>query len=205
MGKVLHASASGYFPFCIVSGSKLNPSEYPFQTNLQNAMALFWKVKTWRVQGYITDTIVQPFYVKNDTSIFTPSDETQLVCAVGITINTFEEVSGEFEATSIGFFNYDVSGNGVGFDGNSYVPKFVFQGTYTTATFSRQGRSDTNPGSDSGNLTISGFATIPLYRQPDLSPEDPQAPFYENGSWTITPEEYWSYGGTYDTSTGLPL
>ena len=120
MGKVLHASYSGYFPFCLISQAKNNPSEYPFEVNLKNAMALFWKVKTWRVQGYITDTVVQPTYVKNDTSTFIPSDEAGLVCAAGFVIDIFTTGSGfSFESIDIGFFNFDLGGGGAGFNDNS--------------------------------------------------------------------------------------
>lgn len=205
MGRVLHASYSGYFPFCLISQSKNNPSEYPFEVNLKNAMALFWKVKTWRVQGYITDTVVQPTYVKNDTSTFIPSDEAGLVCAAGFVIDIFTDSEFSFESIDIGFFNFDLTGGGAGFNDNSYVPKFFFEGVYTTSNSSRQGRSDIDPGQTSGNLTISGFATVPLYRQPDLPPSDPLAPYYRDGDWTITPEEYWTYDGLYDASTGEPL
>lgn len=54
MGKVLHASGSGYFPFCLTKG--VPPStglgtNYPISLSLTKYMSWWWKVKTWNLTG----------------------------------------------------------------------------------------------------------------------------------------------------------
>lgn len=48
MGKILHASGSGYFPFCIQETQQVDPWDEPL--SLKEAMSLYWKVKSWTVQ-----------------------------------------------------------------------------------------------------------------------------------------------------------
>ena len=46
----LHASFSGYFPFCIKKQEEPpDPLGYPVAMSLKDAMALFWKTKTFRI------------------------------------------------------------------------------------------------------------------------------------------------------------
>jgi hypothetical protein len=53
----LHASKSGYFPFCLAEATE---GEYgagtvrPFEMSLEDAMALYWKYKSFKVTGSIT-------------------------------------------------------------------------------------------------------------------------------------------------------
>lgn len=48
MGKLLHASRSGYFPFCIESGNELSPTAFGIASpiSLQNAMSIYWRIKS---------------------------------------------------------------------------------------------------------------------------------------------------------------
>jgi len=48
MGKILHASGSGYFPFCIQETQQVDPWDEPL--SLKEAMSLYWKVKSWTIQ-----------------------------------------------------------------------------------------------------------------------------------------------------------
>ena len=208
MGRVLHASASGYFTECIGLWQKENPSSYPIDYSLELAMALFWRVRAWRFIGYITDTIRYPTHINKYTQeIFTPSSEEQLVCSGGFSSGSFTS-GNPFESILFSSFDYDLGGGGIKKSNNQiFLPRIFFEGTYTGDTFSKQGVSLTNPGQASGSLTLSFLGstqTIPLWRQADLVPPDPLAPYYENGDWEIQAAEYWSYGGTYDTTTGLP-
>ena len=66
MGKVLHASASGHFPFCLSTDPSLiwtptNPNSQlqlgPL--DLKTAMAVFWKVKSWDVFSEQDLTIIE--------------------------------------------------------------------------------------------------------------------------------------------------
>ena len=46
----LHASYSGYFPFCITEGGDVgNNTSNPVGMSLEDAMALYWKPKTFRI------------------------------------------------------------------------------------------------------------------------------------------------------------
>jgi len=47
----LHASGSGYFPFCIYEGAGNigDGTAYPIGMSLEDAMALYWKAKSFRI------------------------------------------------------------------------------------------------------------------------------------------------------------
>lgn len=54
MGKVLHASGSGYFPFCLTKGVPPETGKgtlYPISLSLTKYMSWWWKVKTWKLTG----------------------------------------------------------------------------------------------------------------------------------------------------------
>lgn len=48
MGKLLHASRSGYFPFCIESGNELGPQDFGIASpiSLEDAMTIYWRIKS---------------------------------------------------------------------------------------------------------------------------------------------------------------
>lgn len=48
MGKLLHASRSGYFPFCIESGNELGPTAFGITSpiSLEDAMSIYWRIKS---------------------------------------------------------------------------------------------------------------------------------------------------------------
>ena len=49
MGRVLHASYSGYFPFCLSEGDPSSVgtgTAFPLGMSLQNAMLLYWRIKS---------------------------------------------------------------------------------------------------------------------------------------------------------------
>jgi hypothetical protein len=60
MGKVIHASYSGYFPTCIISGTPTPSQEY-LSLTLEQAMALFWRVRTWeaKASGSFRDNVLE--------------------------------------------------------------------------------------------------------------------------------------------------
>jgi len=68
MAKVLHASASGYFPTCLSQSSTLATQ------SLVDAMEIYWKVKNWRLSTSGDYGDAQIFYSS------TATDETNLVC-----------------------------------------------------------------------------------------------------------------------------
>jgi len=54
MGKVLHASKSGYFPFCLTNGTPPSTgrgTDYPISLPLEQYMSWWWQVKTWTLTG----------------------------------------------------------------------------------------------------------------------------------------------------------
>lgn len=54
MAKVLHASKSGYFPFCLTNGVPPQTGKgtlYPISLPLTQYMSWWWKVKTWKLTG----------------------------------------------------------------------------------------------------------------------------------------------------------
>ena len=82
MAKVLHASASGYFPMCLTSFSSGYPS-FPLDT----AMEIYWKVKSWQVTGTYT---YGPYTVPiSQTFTSTLNNETGLVCLASYSSSDF--------------------------------------------------------------------------------------------------------------------
>ena len=96
MGQVLHASYSGYFPFCIGKDGNFGPDEglngggvYPVGMNLSDAMEAFWQVSAWQLTIGATTVNAQPKFYKSNELVQTPviiSDEEELVCAKGLEI-----------------------------------------------------------------------------------------------------------------------
>ena len=82
MAKVLHASASGYFPSCLPTFSSGYPS-FPLDT----AMEIYWKVRSWQVTGSYT---YGPYNVPiSQTFTSTLDDETGLVCLASYSSSDF--------------------------------------------------------------------------------------------------------------------
>lgn len=187
MGKVLHASDSGYFTSCVHDQEILAPSLYPAATSLEDAMKAFWRVRSWRVQGYITDEIIYPEYIKQNGDVFNPASEEELVCGRGFSININNSSGISSERITFSMFNYDLLGLGVGKNASgAYLPKMIFEAIYDDGVSSTEGYSDFDYGLLSGFFTlggISGFEAIQLYRAPSTLV----------GGWIITPDQYWSY------------
>jgi hypothetical protein len=85
MGKVLHASGSGYFPYCLrnypAEGVIIGPYQ-PLPMSLNAAMRVFWRIKRFRFYGTYT---LDPFgrqEVRNWEMIFERNAESEenLVC-----------------------------------------------------------------------------------------------------------------------------
>jgi len=198
MGKVLHASGSGYFPGCIVAG---DPADCPW--TLEKAMQTYWRVRTWTftASGIATesqdpsDTLEFSSTITGITSHNFQTSVPQtleegLVCG-----NYFDVPSpnGDFYSfiefgqpqTGGGLYNSGFVGEAV--DNRIYPLEFVF------------------PAIGSTLFDISILDTdIPINM---IYVNDEVGVTYDitSGSATLTPTEWWSYGGTYDTSTGEPL
>jgi len=166
MAKVLHASASGYFPSCLIEDASLATQ------SLADAMAIYWKVKSWT----ITITSAE-FPISPRTFTRTAPDETYLVC--------------DLTGGNSGFLPNDLNGflflNG--FYVNSYanptlygvVPEFLIRG--------ETGEYNSTGGEEFDVLvgTFSFFGqSYPLYRPSDEGDDRP-------ASGVIEPASYWPY------------
>lgn len=82
MGKILHASYSGYFPFCIVEDSNVGPETYyPVGLTIQKAMDLWWNIRSWQIAGTAINTQFIPKFVMADSSTKEIANVEELVCA----------------------------------------------------------------------------------------------------------------------------
>ena len=209
MGKVLFPD---YFPFCLGGLPPASPEilcrSYSGQAlSLDALMAAYWRVRQWKVDYSGTDTSGLPVTATGIHG-FNVGNEEDLVCA---TIPKFELLSFSSSYSPWGendFRLFSIEDNLSYAATSSY--RFAFSLLYYGADDLTQGGSV-----ESGNLcgegqqgvcnsqTISvtladaGSIELPVTLCPD--PEEAFA------NISITADLYWSYGGTYDTTTGYPL
>jgi hypothetical protein len=189
MGKVLHASGSGYFINCIEESADSIHAVW----TLENAIKTYWRVRSWNFSASGTaEGIDSPypwsFSFNNIASPYT--NEEQLVCGGGFSEN---DPDVDIEYAFIEFGQVKKVGNlyNAGFLGYAYAGiagvecsfSSIFSFTEVTSTLSVFGGV-----LPVGGQTLAGADTI-------LSITEA----------TLTPTEWWSYGGTYDTSTGARL
>jgi hypothetical protein len=166
MAKVLHASYSGYFPSCL--------NEFPelATQSLEDAMTIYWRVKSWTIT--ITST---EFPISPRTFTSTAPDEAYLVCDnSGVFGNGFSPNDEN------GFFFLN------GFYVNSYasptlygvVPQFLIRDDFT-----EYGSPVDEFSVLVGSYTVFG-QSYPLYRTNDEGDDSP-------ASGTIEPASYWPY------------
>jgi len=200
MGKVLHASGSGYFPGCIEESTDSKYAVWP----LEQAMQTYWRVRAWDFSANIVVRLFDYPEEGQNTDIPLESsvsdirqeaeDEQTLVCYSEFIRQ--DRLDGYPKSGDIFFFPYrkvgDLYYSGLGGlieDGQSNT-EFAFWAdnqTYPSAQF---------PISILGaTLDITAFYL-----------EDAE---YESEviscTASLVPSEWWSYGGTYNTSTGEPL
>jgi len=194
MGKVLHASASGYLPFCITPASTI-PQEvrgtyYPFALSLDQTVSLFWRVKKWTYEDNLGP-------VGENFQFFTPiENEENIVCnpALYSYFKTFDRGSA-IDPLEI-FSGTTRDYKPVLKVGDLYYPFIYFFGILQGSDFLT---SIDQEYPENGTFTMSWLGhniSAPLYGS-----TQPDPPFIAK----FTAQEYWSYGGTYDTSTGAPL
>jgi len=157
-------------------------------------MKMYWRVKTWRVSVTLSDRTV-PGSPTNGTYIsdcyWNVSSEEGLVCP-----GLFFVSSGGGEGwENFGFTIYQNT------DGNSIAAGFLFTPTGDSGEpeISSVSNLSNQPG---GTLSIENFGeggSCTIYVPNVTLPE------YGNLSINIRANEYWSYGGTYNTETGEPL
>jgi hypothetical protein len=200
MGKVLHASGSGYFPYCIQESTD---SRYAIWS-LENAMKTYWRVRSWNFSAsgifyYDADPFYYPFssYVGGIQSgsyydnIYT--EEEQLLCG-GSGFYSGDEYSDQSAIIQFGAIKmvdslYTTNMNGYIYDVNSAI-EYSFRSP--TPSFAEV----------SSTISICG-GTLPIGAR-RLETGEPE-PLISLDSASLTPASWWSYGGTYDTATGAPL
>ena len=202
MGKVLHASGSGYFPTCIQEAS--SPDHCPW--TLEKAMETYWRVRTWKFEVSGLESLAgdpEDFFpfsatIDNITSGIEGesnyNSEEQLVCSNGFFFNTVDD---DIFAV-IGFGDPEKSGSlyTSGISGYMYNEGLVCE--FRVYPEYPQDEPGVNR---SGTITVLG-ATLPLY----IYIFDPEETItFADVVATLTPTEWWSYGGTYNTSTGARL
>jgi hypothetical protein len=188
MGKVLHASYSGYFPYCI---QPYSPNQFePFfsTSSLENAMRLFWRIRKIRFYGtYQTD--LDPPETRNFDIVFASAagSEEELVCG-----NPGYVVESSTNIITEGFFSPSFTLEEITSHSGGYVVRLSWSAAFVD-TSGPTGFSAANP-------TAQPASPPPLGT---INFEGVQMNGENIPSYEIT--EFWSYGGTYDTATGLPL
>lgn len=204
MGRVLHASKSGYFPFCIKKAEPNDVGEgtgFPLKMTLKKAMELYWRIREWNF--YIDqDGIIADFNFQRRGDAEpdpNPTKEEELVCNIPIGGDFFR---GSFDQIQPGiYFKYpsledpDLQTQ-IYFLKNEttneieYYPSIAFTGNYVTRTWSSV---FTPPAEFTGTIEIETFGQFNC----SLSGPFPQ-------TIKMKPIKWWSYDGTYDENTGEP-
>jgi hypothetical protein len=219
MGKVLSAQGSGYFPTCIVSDP-----DYVGQVtgSLQDIMSLYWRVKNFKVSvsgsgifdlgdnpiscSFSGETGLQTIY----RNAFDPqpsiTDEASLVC--GYNIRSHEHLEGSGMSFILGGGEFGPAFMQMYFETvfsrpseSTYVIRFRFRLFETTLNV----LSITGNPSSQGDSNAVGSWSISLFGTNIIGTAYSQS--IASGSFNVnfTATEYWSYGGTYNTTTGEPL
>ena len=164
MAKVLHASASGYFPSCLIEDASLATQ------SLEDAMSIYWRVKSWTITisgisaRTFTQTAPNESYLVCDNSggggdAFSPSDENNTFFLNGFYVNSYSSPA-----------LYGV------------LPAFVIQ--QESAEYTSGGLEDFER--EVGSFSFFG-QSYPLYRVSEEDPEPPAA------SGVIVDSSYWPY------------
>jgi hypothetical protein len=193
MGKVLHASGSGYFPSCILAGE---PEDCPW--TLEKAMQTYWRVRTWEFEA--------SGRLQDKSKDFPPYSFS--LTASGITSVDAEEIPHTLEEGLVCYNSFLGGGAEIYFtqpekSGNLYnsglfgaVITFANTGDEMEFGFSAKNVNEYNLEILGVNIPMSAFV---IDDDPEIGVDVISA------TATLTPTLWWSYGGTYDTATGEPL
>ena len=155
MAKVLHASYSGYFPYCILPYQVSVFFPFVSRVSLAQAMSLFWRVKKMRIWGtYIAPYVGAPNEETRDWEMIAESaaiTEANLVCNPGTLItSSFNIVDQPFPPV----FGFSF-GDYVQSSGDLFVAPFEISGFFADtqgAGFSYKNPAQSGP----KTLTIEG-------------------------------------------------
>jgi len=207
MGKVLHASYSGYFPSCIGE----ERTQGVLNGSLEDLMYIYWRVKTWEIESVIGQLLVGDgpatwTFNQGVTPLgsINANTEEELVCGKtflqGASVSFEAETPPDPPSTISGdfgmFFTPTVSQNANGLYQITFYIEFSLASTRIFFS-SLPASFGADQGAQVGELTI--------------KPINIKTPIYGSGSITgtmnisVRATEWWSYGGTYNTQTGEPL
>lgn len=146
MAKVVHASYSGYFPYCLLPYRESEFFQAVSRVSLVNAMSLFWRVKKMRISGtYATHPPTEETRNWEMIAESAANDESKLVCNPGFIITSSLNIVDQPFPPSFGF------GGEVESFGEDFVVRFSVSGFFAD-TF-EAGFSYTNP-AQSGAKTL---------------------------------------------------
>ena len=207
MGKVLSAQGSGYFPSCIQPGSA-SGSQWNLDLTIEQGMALYWRTKQWRFEAsgsWISDNRVERVPVSGSGDVVKLNEiasEENLLCL------------GRGDEILLGYIPTDQRNLDIDMSFNIQSDVFTFLNSYQDKTKvypwfeinsvfiqSHNVREDQKIGTI--RFMFNGY-TI----SKNLYTDDGEPPWTgTNGNVLIDIicREYWSYGGTWNTSTGEPL
>ena len=197
MGKVLHASFSGYFPTCIIEGIP-TPSQDYLSLTLEQAMALFWRVKTWEARAsgsfYSYSIGSDITYTSNSFSDMTPSitiqEEKNLVCKGSETFSFSRNATANIPSPISGTIDFGYTFTSIKKNASTYYPSFFVVSINALSLYSPF-----------------FAAKIGTYKITYLDYDITGDIFSADGSSgsaliEIRAKEYWTYGGTYNSQTG---
>jgi len=200
MGKVLHASYSGYFPSCITEATR---EKGIVEGSIEDLMYIYWRVKTWELENITGVFNTSPFNWQFDSSNIdlgstTANTEERLVCGKNFVSNNyvfFKVLTGDpVEPEAAGDFSIFFSPI-VTKKQNEEVYQMTFIQDFFVTGSNRFSNNNTAVLPQCGTIVIKPIGvTVPIYGGAG-----------GNLSIEISPVEWWSYGGTYDTQTGQPL
>lgn len=213
MGEVLHASKSGWFPICIQN--ELPPitdmeNRYSGRANsLEIMMAIYWRAREWKIE-YTSQTQIPSTITATGIYGFDAEKEEDLVCSPPFVEKSFISNYSGFQEH---FFSIlSIFANlyyGVTSLDNNQTFRYAYNtlyygaddGTAGGAIYSGFRASEIGPSAIEQSIfvTIGNLEATPfrITKTPDLA--------NNYASFSISVNKYWSYGGTYDTTTGLPL
>lgn len=175
-----HVTSIGEFPFCVTA----YPGGYVNHTtgSLDVVMKSYWVLRKFSISGTYLDgaSVTQSFSItlKNPSS-----SEDQIVCDPAWVVDTSSNLN-----TINGSW---YSNNSFYKDGSLIVPDYSISALYQNGGGS---------GFSIVSLDASGYPQTFLFEGMTFYGTDGGAL-----TFTLTPIEYWSYGGTYNTSTGAKL
>jgi hypothetical protein len=212
MGKILSARGSGYFPYCIQESTDSRNAIW----SLENAMKTYWRVRSWSFSAnairrtydqpnpeQYTDTpfttnldnIVSKWFPAPNYDVLTiTTKEEELVCGAFFTEGLYEFVD-IWGVIEFGIVKKVADQYNPGLDG--FVVDLLNAVRYSF-------RSTLNGAQATSTISFCG-GTLPI--GVDSIAEGGEFPegIISLGPVSLTPTSWWSYGGTYDTTTGARL